>query len=354
MTSVLADSTLEADLNDLLLNKNVPSHRQAYSDRTAWIMACLSELAYLRFNPLFSRQKQKDYFLEQISKLVNENKKSSLLKLIDTVAYDHVAEKKNLKRELGSLNMELLETFDTDGTQAILASFDRFIILSFRGTEATSVKDIKSDARAKATQSASKGRIHSGFKMAYEKVDQEIQKALNKQKYAEMPLFITGHSLGGALATIAAKRLSHSAGIAACYTYGSPRVGDEDWIAEFKTPVYRLVNAADCVTMLPPGTETVTAISWLLQFIPKIGKPVRSYLLSNFGDYLHGGNMRYLINCPKGRYDDVHLLYSVSLFYRLKGLLIKKLPWKHFLADHSIGIYRRKLAIIAKNRNISN
>lgn len=36
-----------------LLDKSLPTCRQAYSDRTAWLMACLSELAYRRFNPLF-------------------------------------------------------------------------------------------------------------------------------------------------------------------------------------------------------------------------------------------------------------------------------------------------------------
>ena len=72
-----------------------------------------------------------------------------------------------------------------------------------------------------------------------------------------MPLFITGHSLGGALAMIAAKKITHKGGNAACYTFGSPRVGDEVWISNIKTPLYRVVNAADCVTMLPPGAVPI-------------------------------------------------------------------------------------------------
>jgi triacylglycerol lipase len=147
---------------------------------------------------------------------------------------------------------------------------------------------------------------------------------LNEDDLKDKPLLITGHSLGGALATIATKRLKHKAGIAACYTFGSPRVGDEEWIANIKTPIYRLVNAADCVTMLPPSSETITFISWLIQFIPGIGKSLRSMLLSYFGGYLHCGNMRYLTNCPKGKYINVKLLYSVSFFYRIKGFIIKK------------------------------
>ncbi len=89
MTRILANSEIESDQIESLLDKNVPSHRQAYSDRIAWVMAGLSELAYLRFNPLFSNDQQKEYFLESISKLINENKKSSLFKLIDLIGYDH-------------------------------------------------------------------------------------------------------------------------------------------------------------------------------------------------------------------------------------------------------------------------
>ena len=352
MANMLANSEIELSRIDSLLDKNVPSYRQAYSDRTAWIMACLSELAYIRFNPLFSNDEHKAYFLDGISSLAGKNNRSSLLKLIDLVGYDHEKEKEKLEAELDTLRVRLLDTFDSGGTQAILATDDRFIVLAFRGTEATSIKDIKADAKARTTQCETGGRIHVGFKEAFEEVALDIQKKLDEDEFQEMSLLITGHSLGGALATIAAKKLSHKGGVAACYTFGAPRVGDEQWIAHIKAPVYRLVNAADCVTMLPPGTETITVASWISQVIPGFGKSLRSWLLSRFGGYLHGGNMRYLTNCRSGQYDDVQLLYSVSIFFRIKGLIIKKLPWKKFLTDHAISVYRRKLMVIAQVRNI--
>lgn len=351
MANILVQS--ESELNNVndLLDKNFPSYRQAYSDRTAWIMACLSELAYIKFNPLFSGDKQKDYFLENISKLVNESKKSSLVKLIDLVGYDHHKEKEKLEAESSILRMKLLETYDSNGTQAILLSNDRFIVLAFRGTEATSIKDIKSDAKAVTSPCETGGKIHTGFNEAFNQVSLDIQTKLNEEGLKNLPLFITGHSLGGALATVATKKLNHRGGLAGCYTFGSPRVGDEEWVTEIKTPIYRLVNAADCVTMLPPGAETITIISWVSQFVPWIGKTLRSWLLSKFSGYLHCGNMRYLTNCPKNQYNEVRLLYSVSFIYRLKAIIIKKLPWKSFLADHSISVYRKKLGIIALRRN---
>jgi hypothetical protein len=351
MAMILASSESELSDIDHLLAKSVPTYRQAYSDRTAWIMACLSELAYVRFNPLFSNEKQKDYFLENLSRLVDERKKVAITRLIDMVGYDHQAEEKKLRSELGILKMQLLATFDSAGTQAILVGFDNFIVLAFRGTEATSIKDIKADTRAKTITCETGGKIHAGFNEAFNNVRPDIEHELKKAGIQDKPLFVTGHSLGGALATIAAKKLSHNGGLAACYTFGSPRVGDDQWVENIKTPVYRLVNAADCVTMLPPGAETVTVFGWLAQFIPWVGKPIRSALLSNLGGYLHCGNMRYLTNCQSGPYNEVRLLYSVSIIYRIKGLVIKKLPWKHFLVDHSIAVYRKKLKVIAMDRN---
>ena len=47
-------------------------------------------------------------------------------------------------------------------------------------------------------------------------------------------LIITGHSLGGAMATICAKRLSEEYENVHClYTYGSPRVGGRKFVKSF-------------------------------------------------------------------------------------------------------------------------
>lgn len=103
--------------------------------------------------------------------------------------------------------------------------------------------------------------------------------------------------------------------------------------------------------MLPPGDETITVIGWLAQWIPYIGKPTRAFLLNKVSGYLHAGNMRYMTNCATADYSKVERLYSVSLFRRIKGLVIKKLPWLKRLKDHSIATYRKKSLVIASGRN---
>lgn len=62
-------------------------------------------------------------------------------------------------------------------------------------------------------------------------------------------LYITGHSLGGAMATIAASRLKDKA--TCLYTYGSPRVGSRTFVKSFDVPHYRHVNNNDVVVKVP-------------------------------------------------------------------------------------------------------
>ena len=348
MTNVLIKSQAELNKVNSLLNENLPSYRQAYNDKTAWIMACLSELAYIRFNPLMLTYKRMKFIQDNILKSIRKKKKTAMFKWLTLLDYDHNKERVELEENVKILGMNIIEMFDCNGTQAILVSYDNFIVLAFRGTEAMSIKDIKADVNAKTTQCETGGKIHSGFKDAFDTVAEDVQNKIDQAEYQDKPLFITGHSLGGALATIAAKKLSHKGGIAACYTFGSPRVGNDEWIADIKAPIYRVVNAADCVTMLPPAF--IKMIIGVFQFIPYIGKPICSWL-SNFSGYLHCGDMRYLTNCQEGRYDNVKLLYSVSWLYRVKAFAIRKLPWKKFLSDHSIKTYRKKLMIIAERRN---
>ena len=352
MTTVLAESQTEIENLNHLLKKKLPAYRKAYSDRTSGVMSCIAELSYLRFNPLFPDGSQKDYFLEAIKKLIDQNSQSALSTLIRLVGYDAKKEAADLKENLTLLSLKLVDTFDRNGTQVIIVANSEFSVLAFRGTEASSIRDIKADADAIAVACPSGGNIHSGFNDAYNEVALDIQRRLDKDDLKDLPLYITGHSLGGALATIAAKKMTHPlGGIAACYTFGSPRVGDEHWIANIKAPIYRLVNAADCVTMLPPGDETITVLGWLVQWLPNVGKPSRAFLLNKVSGYLHAGDMRYMTNCATADYSSVELLYSVSLFYRIKGLVTKKLPWLKLLKDHSIKTYRKKLLVIALRRN---
>lgn len=351
--SVISPSQEDELFTRDMLGRLTPTYRLAYSDRTAWLMSCMAELAYIRFNPPVITESQQEIFGKTVDKFVSGEKMTLLHELIDSLGYDAKREEGILAAELGGLNFKLEKLFDNreTGTQAFLASNADFLVLAFRGTETTSVKDIRADIKAKKVSCATEGKVHQGFKESYESVAGDIQKIIDQAEYEGKPLLITGHSLGGALATIAAKRLTCKAGIAACYTFGSPSVGTAEWISPLKTPVYRIVNAADAVTLLPPSSVTISIVAKACGFIPGFGKSLSKVIMDKFGGYLHTGDMRYLTNCAPGDYQDVQLLPAVTFFYRLFGFLNKNPIRSKPLADHSIKTYRRKLGIVAQKRN---
>lgn len=361
MTSSYFKSLDDKGQSRAVLDLELPSYRQAYSDRTAWVMSVLSELVYIKFNPLFANLSPqsdgqdpeyiKAHFIQRISKMIDSDRATLLSSIIDNVAYDHHSEKLKLEAQLSEFDFKINTTFDSKGTQAILVENEKYLALVFRGTETDSLDDIKADARANIRKCETRGMIHSGFYFAYQHIRMEVEQVLLKPENASKPLYITGHSLGGALATVATKFIHHPGGLAACYTFGSPRVGNDDWINNIKTPIHRLVNAADCVTMLPPGDVTVTLLSTLAKLVPGAGERAAAWLQAKFGGYMHAGNMRYLTNCTPGDYDDVKVLYTVSFFYRLKALVYKSLPFTKLLSDHSINVYSTKLMVIAFKRN---
>ena len=74
------------------------------------------------------------------------------------------------------------------------------------------------------------------------------------------------------------------------------------------------------------SADTITILSWLVQFVPWVGKASRKFLLSKFSGYMHCGNMRFLTSVSKGAYKDARLLYFVNLLTRILGVLKKRTP----------------------------
>lgn len=120
-------------------------------------------------------------------------------------------------------------------------------VICFRGTEPGEFSDIKADLNAIPDRAQIGGFVHNGFQEEVNKVWGEIQFLL---KHSEgKKFYMTGHSLGGAMATIAASRLQDS--VDCLYTYGSPRVGTRKFIKCLKVEHYRHVNNNDIVPSVP-------------------------------------------------------------------------------------------------------
>ena len=141
---------------------------------------------------------------------------------------------------------------ERDGSQAYIFKSDTDCIVACRGTEPTEWNDIRADVNAMTAVAETVGRVHRGFKREVDDLWPRLEKQLmNNSK----TLWLTGHSLGGAMATIIAGRcfLSHiDSNPRELFTYGSPRVGNKRYVNHVKLDHFRWVNNNDIVTRVPP------------------------------------------------------------------------------------------------------
>jgi triacylglycerol lipase len=95
------------------------------------------------------------------------------------------------------------------------------------------------------------GRVHSGFAKAFAEVASDFDNIVQARRPGQR-LWLAGHSLGGALATLAAAHVGPD-GVHGLYTYGCPRVGDAAFAAALPADChYRFVSGDDWVTTVPP------------------------------------------------------------------------------------------------------
>ncbi len=150
-----------------------------------------------------------------------------------------------LTAKLKKIGYTKVKYVDIDGAQVMVLTSSKEQVLAFRGTEPTQFSDIAADLKAWKSKSKTDGSVHDGFYDEIEKVWSAIIPLLSKSK----PLFITGHSLGGAMATIAASRLENQT--ECLYTFGSPRVGNKEFVQGLRVKHYRWRNNNDLVPTVP-------------------------------------------------------------------------------------------------------
>ncbi|KAF0685696.1 Aste57867_22443 [Aphanomyces stellatus] len=126
------------------------------------------------------------------------------------------------------------------------------IVVAFRGTASTAnaITDLTYNFVAPDlwTDDHPDIRLHAGFWAAYCSVRDQLHAVLGT--HADKPWHFTGHSLGGALATIAAFDAGrHFHRHVTMYNYGSPRVGNHAFAKVFSQYVtgFRVVNDGDII-----------------------------------------------------------------------------------------------------------
>ena len=352
-----------------------PLTRPAYSDRMAYVLAEMSDLAYYQF------EGQSSFVADTVQDALSLNltTDTNLNEFLEKFSVGLMSKRnlslKFLRRLLENSGFSLLKVINVAETQGFACKRNTpdeppYVVIAFRGTE-KKVSDWLTDAQCVPTL-LGKGKVHTGFLEAFtqkKNVDGKTTKDVvneilrspdtKDENGNPLPLFITGHSLGGALALLATRLVASNVN-GSCYTFGAPRIGNYEYFRFLKTPVYRIVNSSDIVPRVPPGAGMnllvliAKAVSWLTGFVPAVSSMFDRIeeFLDKLNGYRHFGDLRYLSDVSEGRFKDVRLLSNPPTIDRIVWM------WRHvgksFLVpvkSHSMKIYRKKLEYIANNRN---
>ncbi len=132
---------------------------------------------------------------------------------------------------------------------ACYRSVDAMALIAFRGTRPDALQDLVTDAKFAFTEwPESGGRVHLGFAGAFRGIRTSIEHWLEENKIETGRLLLAGHSLGAALATLAASVWKP----ALLLTIGSPRVGNAKFVESLDScNIVRLLSCCDLVTDVP-------------------------------------------------------------------------------------------------------
>ena len=216
-----------------------------------------------------------------------------------------------------------IQLFSHNGADVYTLEDAHDFIVICRGTEVKQFSDVRADLSISRT-STPHGKLHIGFNHYVDHIWESILAQGKRACWQEKAVWMTGHSLGAAMATILAYRFATRDNLAApkaLFTYGSPRVGNRVFVNYTNTLSYehhRWVNDGDIVTKIP--------------FAPW---------------FYHSGTMHHI---DANGY--VTPFYKkASLWHRIKNLIkshgIARMLYQD-TQDHSSDLYRNYLALAEK------
>lgn len=354
---------------------NPPADRRGYSDRMAYFMSELSHLAYYEF------EKSDDVVAQMLEEPVppeghpnqmsaDEKERREVQTAVKLLAAGGNTEV--LRNLLKQVDIELIDTLDEDQVQGFICkalgaqeggrySYS-FLVVAFRGSE-KKVDDWLTNVDGDPIALDNNALVHSGFysSVSNPTVAQKISRVID-EGYPRLPLYFTGHSLGGAWALLASAIHAPSR-VGACYTFGAPRTANYDFFFPLKVPVYRVVNSADIVPRLPPAEPVVLTIYYFFQFLAEMTRwmPFVPRLLTTAAnwvyrlkDYRHHGDERYLTDVKEAKWESTKLLHNPAGYDRLRWAMHAIRAYTPFvpLKSHSMFIYRDKLASLAARKQV--
>ena len=142
----------------------------------------------------------------------------------------------------------------SSGTEGFVGSDGDMTIVAFAGSD--SLKDWMTNAQCQMTEIELPGdyflQVHKGFYSAYSTVGDRVQSLIEEHSEGKTKrLIFTGHSLGGALATLAALKCRVLDQPHKVITFGAPRVGSLALASYMRKNVIRVVGGGDPIPHTP-------------------------------------------------------------------------------------------------------
>jgi hypothetical protein len=200
--------------------------------------------------------------------LVQPNSEAALCAEISRIAYCRQEEsfafdRDRIRKAMAQVQFTVQQFFESSGdpkqggTHCFLAVRDAregkeaLAVVAFRGTDKDDLSDILDDVKILLDKWERGGKVHRGFTRGLGEVRAGLEQA---RKSVACRILFTGHSLGAALATLLASAWKRDARMKdTLYTFGSPRVGDADFVATLAgVKGSRYIDCCDAVPRLPP------------------------------------------------------------------------------------------------------
>ncbi len=201
----------------------------------------------------------------------HNSKNAYLLSVLSWYAYDDVLGASSfaqweeaVQATLPGLGLPAVDCFDHSNivisTQGCVAANDEVVVVFFRGSQ-LNAQDWGGNISATAVPVVGWGlgvMVHPGFLNALNAAWSDIRDEVVDKRDSNQKVWLTGHSLGGALATLAAMRLEVelNMNVQGVYTYGAPAVGNGAFAGAYADKGInhqRYTNEHDIVPTMPPS-----------------------------------------------------------------------------------------------------
>lgn len=147
----------------------------------------------------------------------------------------------------GKVAPENAVAFDEGGSHILCQRLPDAILVAYQGTDSSDAADIMSNLRIDPRPGPNGGWCHAGYK-SYALAPWGAVRGWLDQVDDGRPIIFTGHSRGGAAATIAAAFWQDHC---SCVSFGAPKPGNSAFWGKISWPVYRVTVANDFATEYP-------------------------------------------------------------------------------------------------------